>query len=82
MTRPENTIIKEPGNRFHGQPAWTEDMYHNYSVPGDGPGPATVDYMRITQEFRERHSFPPEAYGLALRTHFDGDRATTRSPGR
>ena len=72
MAKPENTVIDEQGNRFHGQPAWTEDMYNTYSTRGKA-GSSVVDYMRITERLRKRHNFPPEAHGLVLRTRFDGD---------
>ena len=78
MAKPENVIIQEPESRFHGQPAWTEDMYDNFVLKKKA-GSTTVDYIRITPEFRNRHNFPEEIRGLALRTGFDetGDDSVT-----
>ncbi len=70
MAKPENVIIQEPESRFHGQPAWTEDMYDNFVLKRKA-GSTTVDYMRITQQFRKRHNFPEGAGGVILRTSFD-----------
>ena len=84
MAKPENVIIQESDSRFHGQPAWTEDMYDNF-VLRKKAGSTTVDYMRVTAEFRSRHNFPEDVSGLVLRTTFDeqgGDPVTGETMGQ
>lgn len=65
MANPENVVINDPGNPFHGQPAWMEDMHNNRCGPG-GKAHSVLDHMRMTEKFRQKHNFPPEAAGLAL----------------